>query len=174
MMHLLYGCTLHKQQREADKRGKMIEACSALHASESCRHHASNVIPLHREGDDDCDPRAVPVQFAETEEAVREADKWSKIVEARLKEAQSKGQLSDELKAQSDEARRLEIEARNEAKCAPTPVTCMLCVPSVAYSAWPKQARTPRAGNNQCQPCLPRSYGCLHGSLRGMVPRIAG
>ena len=115
----------------------MIEGRSALHASHSCRQHASIVITLEREVDDDCDPHAVPVQFAETEEAVREADKWSKIVEARLKEAQSKGQLSDELKAQSDEARRLEVEARNEAKCAPTPITCMLCTPSVAFTAWP-------------------------------------
>lgn len=56
------------------------------------------------------------VQFAETEQAVKEADKWSKTVEARLKEAQAKGQLSDELKAESDEAKRLEVEARNEAK----------------------------------------------------------
>ena len=94
----------------------MTEACSALHASQLCRQHASIVITLNSEVDDECDPRAVPAQFAETEEAMREADKWSKIVEARLKEAQSKGQLSDELKAQSDEARRLEAEARNEAK----------------------------------------------------------
>lgn len=59
---------------------------------------------------------ALAVQFAQTEEAVKEADKWSKIVEARLKEAQAKGQLSDDLKAESDEAKRLEVEARNEAK----------------------------------------------------------
>ena len=56
------------------------------------------------------------MQFAQTEQAVKEADKWSKIVEARLNEAQAKGQLSDTLKAESDEAKRLEIEARNEAK----------------------------------------------------------
>ena len=86
----------------------------------------------------------MPVQFAETEEAVREADKWSKIVEARLKEAQSKGQLSDELKAQSDEARRLEIEARNEAKCALTPITCMLCTPSLAFNAGPNWPGPPQ------------------------------
>ena len=58
----------------------------------------------------------MPVQFAQTEEAVKEADKWSRIVEARLKEATSKGQLSDALKSESDEAKRLELEARNEAK----------------------------------------------------------
>ncbi len=56
------------------------------------------------------------VQFAQTEQAVKEADKWSKLVEARLKEAQAKGQLSDTLKSESDEAKRLELEARNEAK----------------------------------------------------------
>ena len=120
---------------KVDKKGKTIEACNPLHASQSCRHHASIVIALDRQVDRECDPRAVPVQFAETEEAVREADKWSKIVEARLKETQSKGQLSDELKAQSDEARRLEIEARNEAKCALTPITCMLRTPSAASTA---------------------------------------
>ena len=47
---------------------------------------------------------------------MKEADRWSKIVEARLKEAQSKGQLSDALKSESDEAKRLELEARDEAK----------------------------------------------------------
>lgn len=56
------------------------------------------------------------MQFEETEQAVKEADRWSKIVEARLSEAQAKGRLSDDLKAESDEARRLEVEARNEAK----------------------------------------------------------
>ena len=82
-------------------------------------------------------------QFAQTEEAVREADKWSKIVEARLKEAQSKGQLSDELKAQSDEARRLEVEARNEAKWVPTPVMRTLCPPLSARG--PEQECTPKS-----------------------------
>ena len=70
------------------------------------KHRACSIFPHSMHG----------MQFAQTEAAVKEADKWSKIVESRLKEAQAKGQLSDELKAESDEAKRLEIEARNEAK----------------------------------------------------------
>ena len=104
------------------------------------------MISFHREMCNEDYPCALLAQFAETEEAVREADKWSKIVEARLKEAQSKGQLSDELKAQSDEARRLELEARNEAKWVPTPFACMPCPPPLALNAWPKCGHTPSIG----------------------------
>lgn len=104
--------------QEVNKQSCMIEACGELEPLRfsQCRHHASFMASLHIESGKEDDACAALAQFAQTEEAVREADKWSKIVEARLKEAQSKGQLSDELKAQSDEARRLEVEARNEAK----------------------------------------------------------
>ena len=61
------------------------------------------------------------LQWEKTQEAIREAETLGKIVQAKLEEAAHKASPSTQLKQESDEARRLEVEARNEARWGGVP-----------------------------------------------------
>ncbi len=55
-------------------------------------------------------------QWQKTQADFQEAEALGQIVQAKLEEATAKAALSNKLKQEADEARRLEIEARNEAR----------------------------------------------------------
>ncbi|EIE26244.1 hypothetical protein COCSUDRAFT_39389 [Coccomyxa subellipsoidea C-169] len=57
--------------------------------------------------------------WVKTQGAIHEAEALGKIVQERLEEATHKASLSNRLKRESDNARQLEVEARNEARDTP-------------------------------------------------------
>ena len=77
------------------------------------------------------------LQWEKTQEAIREAETLGKIVQARLEEAAHKASRSNQLKQESDEARRLEVEARNEARWGGVPSLVSSSTPSSSKYRWP-------------------------------------
>ncbi|BDA41219.1 hypothetical protein COCOBI_01-8740 [Coccomyxa sp. Obi] len=63
--------------------------------------------------------RVVQKWWQKTQADFQEAEALGQIVQAKLEEATAKAALSNKLKQEADEARRLEIEARNEARDTP-------------------------------------------------------
>ena len=66
-------------------------------------------------------------QWVKTQGAIHEAEALGKIVQERLEEATHKASLSNRLKRESDNARQLEVEARNEARLAAFPPSAACC-----------------------------------------------
>lgn len=56
------------------------------------------------------------MQWKETQKSIAEAERLGKYVQEKLEEATVKANLSNKLREEAENAKQLEIEARNEAK----------------------------------------------------------